>query len=375
MEGGGAGVGREGGLIMSERAVQAGQQGTSASDGQPWPSTDRPPRILLSEQALARHGERIAAAVEAATGAAPGGGFIPVLPSGGPAAPQDADLAFVSRDVTGLSTKHEIQPATARFYEAMLAAPGLRWVHTHSAGADRAVFGTLRARGVRVTTSSGANAAVVAQTALAGVLALARHFPQMMAAQGERRWAPLLQSGLPRDLAGQCAVVVGWGPIGQRLGTWLQALGLEVVVVRQRAEPAGPGLQTVSFQAMQAVLPRADWLLLACPLTDATRGLVDAAALARLPAGARLVNVARGEVVEEPALIEALCQGRLAGAYLDVFAHEPLPADSPLWALPNVIITPHSAGFSDGNAARVVEIFLDNLGYWLRGAPLRNLSQ
>lgn len=326
-------------------------------------------RILLSEQALQQYGTQI--------GEALGGAFVPVVvPSGqgtNDAPGLDADIAFVSRDVTGLSTKHEILPATRRFYDAMLASPGLRWAHTHSAGADRVVFGELRARGVAVTTSSGANAGVVAQTALAGVLALARHFPQMLAAQRESRWAPLIGSGLPRDLAGQTATIVGWGPIGQWLGRLLQVLGLNVIVVRQGAVPAGPGYETVTFDAVRDVLPRTDWLLLACPLTAQTRGLVDAAALALLPAGARLVNVSRGEVVDEGALIEALRGGRLAGAYLDVFAHEPLPADSPLWTLPNVIATPHSAGFSDGNAGRVAGIFLDNLRRWYVGEGLRNL--
>ncbi|MGO4330302.1 D-2-hydroxyacid dehydrogenase [Cupriavidus sp. 2TAF22] len=332
------------------------------------PSGGLGPRILLSEQALRQYGAQI--------GAALGGSFVPVVPAageGGLPAGLDADIAFVSRDVTGLSTKHEILPATRRFYDAMLASTALRWAHTHSAGADRAVFGELRARGVAVTTSSGANAGVVAQTALAGLLALARHFPQMVAAQRERRWAPLIGSGLPRDIAGQTATIVGWGPIGQLLGKLLQTLGMNVIVVRQRALPAGAGYETVSFDSVSGVLPRTDWLVLACPLTAQTHGLVDGAALALLPAGARLVNVARGEVVEEGALIEALRSGRLAGAYLDVFAHEPLPADSPLWSLPNVIATPHSAGFSDGNAARVAGIFLDNLRRWVAGEALRNL--
>jgi len=112
--------------------------------------------------------------------------------------------------------------------------------------------------------------------------------------------------------------------------------------------------------------------VLCCPLTERTRGLIDAAALARLPAGARLVNVARGEVAEEPPLIDALRRGALAGAYLDVFAHEPLPAESPLWDMPNVIVTPHTAGHSDGNEMRVAAIFLDNLRRWTEGQPLLN---
>ncbi|WP_051705417.1 D-2-hydroxyacid dehydrogenase [Cupriavidus metallidurans] len=325
-------------------------------------------RILLSELTLREH----RAAIDLAMDGTP---WLPVLaPATDDPKGVDVDIAFVSRDVTGLSTKHQILPATQRFYSAMLEAPALRWVHVHSAGADRAVFGQLRQRGVTVTTSSGANAGVVAQTALAGLLALARHFPLLLAAQREQRWAPLLGTGLPRDVRGQTATIVGWGPIGQQLGAMLRLLGMSVAVVRQQPTPAGEGFETFTFDTLHEVLPRSDWLILACPLTDRTRGLVDGAALRRLPAGARLVNVARGEVVDEPALIDALTEGRLAGAYLDVFAHEPLPATSPLWSLPNVIATPHSAGFSDGNAARVVDIFLDNLRRRLAGQTLRNVS-
>jgi phosphoglycerate dehydrogenase-like enzyme len=287
----------------------------------------------------------------------------------------DADLAFVSRDVTGLSTKHAILPETARFYAALAASNALQWTHVHSAGADRAIYQQLIARGVQVSTSSGANALVVAHTALAGVLALARRLPQLWQAQQERRWASLMAQPLPRDLEGQHAVIVGWGPIGQHLGRMLLALGLRVTVVRQQAQPAGPGFATVEASRWRETLAGADWLLLACPLTPQTEGMVDAQALALLPAQAQLVNVSRGEIVDQPALIEALRSGRLAGAFLDVFAQEPLPADSPLWTLASVIVTPHSAGISDGNAARVRRLFLENLRRWRAGEPLENLAR
>jgi phosphoglycerate dehydrogenase-like enzyme len=202
---------------------------------------------------------------------------------------------------------------------------------------------------------------VVAQTALAGLLALARHFPRLWAAQKEHRWASLIGGALPRDLSGQTAVVVGWGPVGQRLGALLRALGLKIVVARHTPASAAPGVETVTYDALTSVLGRADWLILACPLSDRTRKLVDARALAALPRGAHLVNVARGEIVVERDLIEALRCGALAGAYLDVFEHEPLDGASPLWDLDNVIVTPHSAGHSDGNTARVDRIFLANL--------------
>jgi phosphoglycerate dehydrogenase-like enzyme len=211
-----------------------------------------------------------------------------------------------------------------------------------------------------------------AQTAIAGILALTRRFPQLMDAQRERRWAPLYGDVMPPDLAGQTAVVVGWGPAGQRIGELLQVLGVKLIVVRHREEPVSPEVPTFTYAQMAQTLPAADWLVLVCPLSELTRQLIDAAMLARLPRGAHLVNVARGEVVDEPALIAALQSGHLGGAYLDVFAHEPLDATSPLWALPNVILTPHAAGHSAGNFARVAQIFIDNLGAWVEGGSLRN---
>jgi phosphoglycerate dehydrogenase-like enzyme len=146
--------------------------------------------------------------------------------------------------------------------------------------------------------------------------------------------------------------------------------------VRQRVDAAThastDGVQMVSFDQLPSVWPRTDWLILACPLTDKTRQLVDARALAALPAGAHLINVARGEVVDQEALVTALQSGHLGGAFLDVFAHEPLPTDSPLWAMPHVMVTPHAAGHSDGNENRVAQMFLDNLRCWVSDQPLRN---
>lgn len=289
-----------------------------------------------------------------------------------PGVPLAAEIAFISRDITGRSTKFEVTPETALYYEAMRHAPDLRWVHVHSAGADREIYQSLHARGVTITTSQGASDHVVAHTALAGVLALARRLPLLADAQRRHAWRPLLGELQPRDLAGQHAVIVGWGGIGQRIGAWLRMLGLEISVARYSSTPVEHARCTVAYGGLASLLPQADWLILACPLTDATRGLVDAAALDALPAHAMIVNVARGHVVDEAALVERLARGRLAGACLDVFQHEPLPPESPLWSMENVIVMPHSAGFSDGNAARVLEIFVDNLSRWAAGQPLRN---
>jgi phosphoglycerate dehydrogenase-like enzyme len=328
-----------------------------------------PLRILLSPQAR----ESLAPAIAALLGTR---AFELVTVADVVAATDPAqagvDLAFVSRDVTGLSTKHVLTEDSQAFYDVLRRASALRWVHIHSAGADRPIYLELRARGVQVCTSSGANAEVVAQTALAGLLALARRFPQLMAAQQARTWAPLVQQP-PRDLAGQTAVLVGWGPIGQRIAAFLRLLGLKLIVVRHSPAPAVlDGMETVGFAEWRSVLPRADWLLLACPLTTLTRGLVNREALAALPPHACLVNVARGEVVLERDLIDALSEKRLGGAYLDVFEHEPLDRDSPLWGLDNVLLTPHSAGHSDGNPRRVADLFLANLARWHAGQPLQH---
>jgi len=289
---------------------------------------------------------------------------------------RDFDCAFVSRDVTGLSTKHELAPSLKACYQVLEEAPNLRWVHIHSAGADRDVYVRLKAKGVLVASSSGANAEVVAQTALAGLLALSRKFPELVHAMHEKKWAPLLGSQLPPDLAGQTAMLVGWGPIAQRVAQFLSVLGLRLKVVRQQAHAVtsklsaagAPQIEMLTYETIDAALPSTDWLLLMCPLTDTTRGLIDARRLALLPQGAGLVNVARGEVVVEKDLIEALQKGQLGSAYLDVFEHEPLPPSSALWSLANVIVTPHSAGFSAGNEARVSQMFLDNLASWAKEA-------
>jgi phosphoglycerate dehydrogenase-like enzyme len=325
-------------------------------------------RILMSQPSIARLG----ASVSALMGQRP---FeLIALEEAVAAHRTDADVAFISREVTGTSTKHEIHPALQQVYTLLCQSPALHWVHIHSAGADRQIYLDLLARGVQVSTSSGANAQVVATVALAGILALARRFPLLWAEQQARRWTPMMGERMPRDLPGQTATIVGWGPIGQKLGSLLQALGMKVVAVRQQAQakPDPQSVAMVSFEDWHQILPTTDYLVLACPLTPQTRQLVNAEAMALLPPGAHLVNVARGEVVDEGAMLAALQSGHLGGAFLDVFAHEPLPQDSPLWTLPQVMVTPHAAGHSDGNETRVGQMFLDNLRSWTEGVPLRN---
>jgi len=331
-------------------------------------SKDQSLRLLLSQQALDQWGPAIEKVL---TGYA----FeLVTIESAVLQRRTDLDVAFISRDVTGLSTKHELAPSLQACYEILRRSKGLRWVHIHSAGADRAIYVELRQRGVVISTSSGASAEVVAQSALAGLLALARRFPQLMAAQREHRWTPLLGEGQPPDLSGQSMVLVGWGPIGQRIAAVVRLLGMRLTVVRTKVAATQEGVETVDFDGFESVLPAADWLVLACPLTERTRRLVGAKALYAMPKGACLINVARGEVVDQSALIAALRSAHLGGAMLDVFEHEPLPADSPLWDFPNVIVTPHTAAHSQGNEKRVAGMFLDNLQRWRDGLPLLKLA-
>jgi phosphoglycerate dehydrogenase-like enzyme len=278
-----------------------------------------------------------------------------------------AEIAFFSGDV--------FPDYSRQFFSAVRKAPQLKWLHAFNAGVDHPIYDELLARGVRLTTSSGSAAESIAQTAIMGLLALARGFPRWMVAQRSRKWDPE-RKVLPRDLRGQTAVVAGLGRIGAEIARLARALGLKVIGIRRSPRrPVDSVDELHPPAALPGLLARCDWLIIACPLTPETRGMVNAAMLSSLPRGARVINVARGEIVSEPALIDALKSGHLAGAYLDVFETEPLPAASPLWDMPNVLVTPHNSATASGNDERVLEIFLDNLERWHRGVPLVNEVQ
>ena len=287
--------------------------------------------------------------------------------------PGGADIAFLSRDVTADSGKIQLAPSLTQYYEAMRASPRLKWFQAHSAGADRPIFAEMIGKGVTVTTASGANATPVAQMAFLGALALARKLPTLIESQRNRRWEPFLGDRAPRDIAGQTAVVVGLGPIGLEVSRLLKAVNVRVIGINRSGEPVDGVDETFAFTDLDRVLPGASIVVLACPLTDITRGLMNRCTLALLPQGSLLVNVSRGEIVNQSELIDALASNHLGGAFLDVFEHEPLDAESPLWTLPNVLVSPHTAGHTTGHYAEVGKIFLDNLRRWKDGQPLRNV--
>ena len=301
--------------------------------------------------------ERYGAALEAAAPATPR----VILHAGGRV---EGDVAAVE----AVFFSGDCYPARApEFMGVALGARGLRWLHTFSAGVDHPVFRGLLARGVCVTTSSGASAPAVAQMAILFLLALARGLPAHVAAQRQHRWVP--EAG--EDLEGKIAAVVGLGPIGLEVVRLAQALGMRVIGVRRR--PAGDEpCETWPMTRLGELLARADYVVLALPLTPDTHHLLDADAIARMRPGARLVNVGRGELLDEAALAAALREGRLGGAGLDVFEAEPLVETSPLWELPGVIVTPHVAASTPAAHHHAAELFVENLGRWVRGEPLRN---
>jgi phosphoglycerate dehydrogenase-like enzyme len=242
--------------------------------------------------------------------------------------------------------------------DAWPAADSVRWVHTASAGVDRLTFPGLLDSPAVLTNSRGVFDAPMAEYVLGLVLAMAKDLPGTLAAQSRREW----RHRETEPVAGRTAVVVGGGPIGRAIARLLEAVGMVVELVGRR-----------DFDGLPGLLPRADWLVLAAPLTDATRGMLDADALNRLRPSARVINVGRGALVVEPDLVEALRAGRIAGAALDVFASEPLPSGSPLWELPGVIVSPHMSGDLIGWREALVEVFRDNLTRYRAGEPLRNV--
>jgi D-2-hydroxyacid dehydrogenase (NADP+) len=282
------------------------------------------------------------------------------------------EAAYYSRDVWEGTVKSKVSPAARVFWEIVDRAPNLKWLSVFSSGTDHQQYQAHMQRGVRLTTGAGAQAEPVAIAAVTGLLALARRLPHWWAAQQRAEWAPLLGAEVPPDLRGQTAIIVGTGYIGANIARLLKAVGMTTIGIRKRVQPTDHFDKVHAIPAIDALLPTCDWLVLACPLTPETRGLVDARRLALMRPSAGLVNVARGEVVDEAALAAALAARRLGRAYLDVFTSEPLPRESPFWALPNVMISPHNAGASTGTYARGVEIFLRNLDAYVRGQAMEN---
>jgi len=260
--------------------------------------------------------------------------------------------------------------------QQLAVAPRLKWLHSTAAGVAQLMYPELRSSRIVVTNASGVHSVPIAEHVLGLLLALARRFPSAFRHQAARHWG---QQDIwdepvrPRELRGSTLLVIGLGAIGREVARLARAMGMRVEAVT-RSGRAAPELcdRVAPPSALDAMLPAADFIVLAAPETSETHHLIGAARLALLKPSAYLINVARGSLLDESALVAALIARRIAGAALDVAGEEPLPASSPLWSLDNCFITPHLSGASDSLWKRQGDLLLDNLDRWFSGRELLN---
>jgi D-2-hydroxyacid dehydrogenase (NADP+) len=315
---------------------------------------EEPVTLLVSDNVWARHGDAIRLISP---------GLTPVIYEGNEVLPDETistiNTVFYSSD---------LWPDRSRgFALSILKATSLKWLHTFSAGVDSPFFVQLMERGVRLTNSSGATASPIAQTTVLYMLALSRNVRAWFQHQEKHEWARQEFA----ELDGARLAVLGMGPIGIEIARLGVALNMKVEAIRRTPTGSEP-CPTFSFDQLSRVLANADWVAVALPLTNDTRQIFDAKTFAIMKPGAHFINVGRGELVDEDALIMALQSGHLAGAALDVFATEPLPPDSPLWNMDNVIITPHSSSASAQSGLRSEDIFVKNFARYVAGESLLN---
>jgi phosphoglycerate dehydrogenase-like enzyme len=259
---------------------------------------------------------------------------------------------------------------SAKLREAWPQARRLRWVHVAAVGVEAVLFPELVSSSVTLTNSRGVFDQAMAEYVLGLILAFAKGLPATLDLQRRHAW----QHRETERVGGQTVLVVGAGGIGRAIGRLARGAGMRVAGVARTARSSDPDLGHVgALPELETLLAEADYVVIALPLTPETRGMVGAAAIGHMKPTARLINVARGPIVDEDALVRALRAKRIAGAALDVFADEPLPADHPFWDLPGVIVSPHMSGDFTGWAAGLSQLFVDNFQRWRRGESLLNV--
>ena len=319
-------------------------------------------KIVVSERVKKDYGRRIREA-------APGAKLItPSLTDGAlswSGDPSSADVCLFSEDMW------QEQDMRRTLLPVLFGLPDLKWFHTFSAGTDAGAFKAMIDRGTVLTNSSGASAPSIAQYVLAMVLYRTKPIEAWRESQSRAAWEPIPAG----ELTGQTVGIVGTGSIGGEVARLAKAFGMRTIGIRRSTKRTPHLDEQLPPKQLAKMLKQADFVVLACPLTPETEGLIGERELRAMKPTATLINVARGRVCDEGALIRALQEHWIAGAALDVFDFEPLPEQSPLWSLPNVIVTPHNSGTSPRNMARMMEIFLDNLARFAAGKPLRNRVQ
>ncbi|MBW4580317.1 MAG: D-2-hydroxyacid dehydrogenase [Tildeniella nuda ZEHNDER 1965/U140] len=252
------------------------------------------------------------------------------------------------------------------------AAPNLRWHQTLSAGVNHILTPLYLQRDITLTNGAGTFGIPIAEFVLTYILFHAKNISFLLSLQANHTWKQSIQ--LPtQEVFGKSLLIIGAGKIGQEIAKRASAFGLRVWGSRRHPQLT-PGFErVVGLDEWRSLLPEADYIVLATPLTSETHHLIDETALRAMRSTAYLINIARGAVVDEVALIRALQEGWIAGAGLDTFHTEPLPPESPFWSLPNVFVTPHCSGFSPCIVERAIALFLDNLDRYRTGQPLRNV--
>ena len=258
----------------------------------------------------------------------------------------------------------------------LAAATRLKWIHSPAAGVGGMLFSEMLASDVVITNSRGVSADTMAEHVVAVTLALFRNLPLAVRRQSEHAWAQdEISAHQNRTIARANVLIVGLGAIGSAIAWRMNALGARVTAIRRKTTaPAVAGVaEVLPPNRLLPALAAADVVVISAPHTRDTRGLIGAPQLAAMKPDAVLINVSRGRLVNEDALAAALLEGRLGGAALDVFEREPLPPDSPLWALPNVLITPHTSGFRPDHWDAMTSLFAENLRRYDSGKPLINV--
>jgi len=271
--------------------------------------------------------------------------------------------AYLSADILELSSKTDLTKRMLEFSDMVRQCGNLKFLQVPSAGLDRPLYAELSERGVEIWDARGIAGTTVALSAFTGMLVLARNMHIHFRKQVERTWFPVRFGPLePRGIENNTAVIVGMGSIGTEIARLCKTLAMTTIGVRRTIGEHTPNFdRVVTLSEMDDILPYADWVFLACPLTDDTFHLMNARTLLKMDAHAGLINVSRGSVVDEPALIRALETQQIRCAYLDVFETEPLSDDSPLWDMPNVILTPHAAGDAQTRYGKIDARFRNNI--------------
>lgn len=252
--------------------------------------------------------------------------------------------------------------------DALIQACPLRWIHTGSAGVDHILTPVFRERKILLTNSSGVHSPSIAEWVVLGVLAQEKGLAALIQQQRDRLFEKVQRD----ELQGKHVILLGGGHIASQIAMRLRPFGVRITTMRRTREESPLYDRVTTIEDLDA-LRDADWLIIALPLTAKTQRLVDREFLSCLPNRCRIVNVARGEIVDEPELIEALTEGRVAGAVLDVFEREPLPSDHPFWSMENVIVLPHTTWRSPQVQERQISLFVENLGKFVRSEPLLNV--